>query len=234
MFYTFYLRIMPRKAKKTSGPKNGTRKNNKKEQDLDGSMTQAIQGDTVCNSLFEGNILPTSAASSDASVSHVPSSVPSDQAPTSQATPIDKSDAILAYLERLDPSNQALTKCVAKLETNRSMASTPLNARTRPILHPSVPNPTHSTVPAQHLEDRDGTAIAPTHSFNPVNPLLQPSAGNISSHMGANQFSHQGRPQFEASAIQAQSASDGIVPSLSTLTQNQEISHTVNQVLSSY
>ena len=111
---------MPRKAKKTPAPKKGTWKNNKKGLDLDGSMTQVLQGDIVSNSLFEGNIPPTSALSNDAYVSHVPSSVPSDQAPTSQATPIDKSDAILAYLECLDQSNRALTKCVAELENQSS------------------------------------------------------------------------------------------------------------------
>ena len=69
---------MPRKVKKTPAPKKGTRKNNKKGLDLDGSMTQALQVDIVSNSLFEGNIPPTSVASTDASVNHVPSSVSSN------------------------------------------------------------------------------------------------------------------------------------------------------------
>ena len=143
------------------------------------------------------------------------STVSSDQILTTQVTPIDKSDAILAYLERLDQSNQALTKCVAELETNRSMASTPQSTRTHPTLHPSVTNPTHLTVPAQHLADRDSTVIAPTHSLNPLNPLLQPTVGNASSYVRANQSSHQGRSQPEATATQARFTSDGIVPSLS-------------------
>ena len=199
---------MPRKVKKTPAPKKGTQKNNKKGLDLDGSMTQELQGDIVSNSLFESNILPTSVTSSGASVSHGPSSAPPVQVLISQVAPMDKSDAILAYLELLDQSNQALTKRVTELEMNRSVASTPLNARTRPLLNPSVPNQMHATGAAQHMVDRDGTVVASTRSFIPANSMPQPSVGSISSHMGANQTMHQGRPQFEAAATQAQFASE--------------------------
>ena len=220
--------------KKTPAPKKGTRKNNKKGLDLEESMTQALQGDILSNSLFEGNIPPTSIARSEGSDSQGSSSVPPHQAPTSQAAPRDKSDVIVAYTERLDQPNQALTKRVAELETNRSASSTPLTARTRPTLYPSVPNPAHLTVPTHLQADKDGTATVPAQSFNPANSLFQPTAANIPAHMGASQSSHQSRPQPEAAATLTQFNSDGIVPSLSTLRQNQEISHAVNQVLSSY
>ena len=112
----------------------------------------------MSNSLFERNIPPTSVASSDGSDSQGSSSVPPHQVPMSQAAPTDKSDVILAYLKRLDQSNQALTKQVAELETNRSASSTPLTARTHPTLHTSVPNLAHLIMPTHLQADKDGTA----------------------------------------------------------------------------
>ena len=224
---------MPKKTKKTPAPKKGSKKNNKKGLDLDGSLSQTLQGEIVSTSLFKGDIPPTSVASSAASASHGHSSVPPYQAGTSQAVPLDKSDAILAYLERLDSSNQALTRCVAELESNRSMSSTPLNARTRPITRQSAPSATQQTVPVQHLADTDGIATAPTHSHHQINPKFQSTVPLIPSQVGTSQPLIHSRPQPEAAATQTQFACDGIVPSLSTLRQNQEI-QAVNQVLSSY
>ena len=175
---------MPKKAKKTPAPKRGTKKNNQKGPDLDGSLSQTLQGDIVSTSLFEGNILPASVASSADSASCGLSSVPLHQVGTSQAAPLDKSDAILAYLERLDNSNQALTRRVAELESNRSMASTPLNAKTRPRTRQSAPNAAQQTIPAQHLADTDSLVTAPTHTYNHTNPIFQPTASLTSSQGG--------------------------------------------------
>ena len=224
---------MLKKTKKIPAPKKGTRKNNKEGLDLDGSITQTLQGDVVNTLLLESNIPPTSVASSAASASHGPSSVLPHQVGMPQAAPLE-SDAILVYLERLDNSNQALTRRVAELEANRSTSSTPLNARTRPMTRHSVPSTTQLTVPSQHLADTDGTATPPMHSFNPTNSLFQSTAPFTSSQVGSSQLSRQDRPQPKAATTQTQFASDGIVPSLSTLRQNQEISLAVNQVLSSY
>ena len=41
----------------------------------------------------------------------------------------DKSDAILAYLQKIDQSNQSLAKRVSELESNRSVSSKPLGPR---------------------------------------------------------------------------------------------------------
>ena len=178
---------------------------------------------------FDGSMPPSSVASTDASANQLPSSVSSNQVPTVQAIPTDKSDAILAYLERLDHSNQALTKRVAELETNRSVASTPQSARTRFIPHLSVPNSTNATVLQHHPVERSNIGITPTHTCNPGSSLLQPSGGNITSQAGVSEQCTREDP-----ASQTQFNSDGIVPSLSTLRQNSQISQAVNQVLSSY
>ena len=123
--------IMPRKTKKTPAPKKGTRKSSKTPTDLDGSITQVL-GDSVSNVLHDGQILPISVTNSDSSEGSAHLSL----RPPTSAAPVDKSDAIPPYLQCLDQSNQALTKRVMELETNRSAASMPHNTRT------------HSTVPA--------------------------------------------------------------------------------------
>ena len=202
---------MPKKAKKTPVPKKSTRKNNKRGLDLDVSMIQELQSDTVSNLAFDGSIPPSSVASTDASANQLLSSVSSNQVPTVQAIPTDKSDAILAYLERLNQSNQALTKLVAELETNRSVASTPQSARTCFIPHLSVPNSTNATVLQQHQVERSNIGIVPTHTCNPGSSLLQPSGGNITSQVGVSQSLNQGRSQLEAAASQTQFNLDGIV-----------------------
>ena len=91
----------------------------------------------MSRSLCDGHIPPVSIASNDSSVNQISSSA----SLTTQVNPIDKLDAILVYLERLDQLNQALTKRVA---------SSLQIIRTRPILHPSVSNPTQSTLQIQY------------------------------------------------------------------------------------
>ena len=81
--------------------------------DLDGSITHAL-GDSVSTSLLDGQLPHTSVINSDHSVEPGPSSAP----PAALQPPRDKSDAILAYLECLDQSNQTLIKRVIELETN--------------------------------------------------------------------------------------------------------------------
>ena len=162
---------------------------------------------------FDGSIPPSSVATTDASANQFPSSISSNQVPMVQAIPTDKSDAILAYLERLDQSNQALTKRVAELETNRSVASTPQSARNRLIPHLSGPNSSNATVLQQHQAERSNIGIVPTHTNNSGSLLLQPSSGNMTSQVGVSQALHQGRPQFEAAAFHTQFNSDDIVPS---------------------
>ena len=125
-------------------------------------------------------------------------------------------------------------KRVADLETNRSVASTPQSARNRFIPHLSGPNSSNATVVQQHQAERSNIGIVPTHTHNHGSSLLQSSGANITSQVGVSQALHQGRPRFEAAASHTQFNLDGIIPSLSTLRQNSEISQAVNQVLSSY
>ena len=110
---------MPRKAKKTPAPKKGSRKGSKKTTDLDGSISQTL-GDSVSTSLLDDHLPRPAVLNSGLSAEAGPSAT----SPAVLQPPRDKSNAILAYLERLDQSNQALTKRVSELETNRSVAST--------------------------------------------------------------------------------------------------------------
>ena len=185
------------------------------------------QGDIVSTLHVDGHIPLTSVASNDNAGSQIFSPV----LPTPQAAPIDKSDVILAYLQRLDQSNQALTKHVVELETNRPMVSAPQNAGSRLTAIPAVPNLLKSTVQVQYPVDGGSTAVGSTHG---ANHLSNPSSGPASSNITAKQGLLQGILQPEAPVNQAQFNADGILPSLSTLRQNQDISQSVNQVLSSY
>ena len=225
---------MAKKPKKTPAPKKTTRKRNRSGLDLNGSMTHEPPNDTVSNLGFDGSIPPSSTATAGVSASQLSSAISSNQVPGVQASPTDKSEVILAHLERLDQSNQALTKRVAELETNRSAPSTPQSARNRCIPQTSGPNASTATVLQQHQAERGNIGVIPTHNYNHASSLLQPSGVNITSQGGIGHTLHQGRPQFEAAASQTQFNVDGIVPSLSTLRQSSEISEAVNQVLSSY
>ena len=225
---------MPKKTKKTPAPKKSTRKRNRSGLDLDGSITHELPNDTVSNLGSDGSIPSSSLATAGASASQLSSATSSNQVPGVQALHTDKSDAILAYLERLDQSNQALTKRVAELETNRSAPSTPQGARNRFTPQTSAPIASNATVLQQHQAERGNIGVVPTHTYNHASSLLQPSGANITIQGGIGQTLPQGRPQFEAAASQTQFNADGIVPSLSTLRQSSEISQAVNQVLSSY
>ena len=93
-------------------------------------MLQSLPEDIVSNAFSSGQVPPISASNSNVFEDHIhPASLP-----TMQPAPIDKSDAILAYLQKLDQSNLALSKHVMELESSRSVASTPHNVRTRPIM----------------------------------------------------------------------------------------------------
>ena len=63
-----------------------------------------------------------------------------------------KSDAILAYLQKIDMTNQALIRRVNELETNKSVASTPQAPRShsgiQPIASQTTLNPQHQSVGA--------------------------------------------------------------------------------------
>ena len=127
------LTTMPRKAKKTPGNKKkgassprtrtiSTRKGADKDMDLDGSFLQ-LPEQTVSS-------VPPSTVGNDAQIP-------------------DKSDAILAYLQNIDMTNQALIRRVNELETNKSVASTlqaPRSHSIQPITSQTTLNPQHQAI----------------------------------------------------------------------------------------
>ena len=220
---------MPRKTKKTPAPKKGTRKSSKRATDLDGSITQVL-GDSVSNVLHDGQIPPISVTNSESSEGSAPLSV----IPPTSAAPVDKSDAILAYLQRLDQSNQALTKRVMELETNRSAASMPHNARTRSTVPAMTFNPPPPAMQTQYQAE-EGIPPSSVNNRPFFNDLsTKPSDALISATSEGPQPLHQSLSRSEVAPTQAQFNTDGVLPSLSILRQNQEISHSVNHVLASY
>ena len=221
--------MMPRKAKKTPAPKKGSKKASKKPTDLDGSISQTL-GDSVSTSLLDDHLPRPTMLNSSLSAEVGLSST----SPTALQPPRDKSDVILAYLERLDQSNQALTKRVSELETNRSVASTPHNARTRSVPPQGTTNLPHSvTHPQSHMEGCN-TANAVASNFNPNVMLTKPSDTLFLATSVVSQPPNQGLLQPEVAPTQAQFNTDAVIPSLSALRQNHEISQSVNQVLASY
>ena len=87
---------MPWKTKKKPAPKKGLQRNNKKATDLDGSILQSLSEDNVSNTFSNGQVPSTSDSSSNSSEGQTHPTYSS----SSQSAPIDKSDAILAYLEK--------------------------------------------------------------------------------------------------------------------------------------
>ena len=221
--------MMPRKAKKTPAPKKGSKKGSKKTTDLDGSISQTL-GDSVSTSLLDGHLPRPAMLNSGLSAEVGPSST----SPTVLQPPRDKSDVILAYLECLDQSNQALTQRVSELETNRSIASTPQNARTRSALPQGATNLPHSVAHPQLQMEGCNTAntVASRPNFNAL--PTKPSDALFSATSVVPQPPHQGLLQPEAAPTQAQFSTDAVIPSLSALRQNHAISQSVNQVLASY
>ena len=71
--------------------------------------------------------------------------MPSTSAASTASNQTDKSDLILAYLERVDQFNQALTRRVAGLEANKSTSPTTHSIRTQPqVVPPALFSLTHN------------------------------------------------------------------------------------------
>ena len=202
---------MPRKNKKTpankktgiSSPIKATRtkKSSKKVTDLDGSFLQLQQLETV-------------------------STVPSEIQHHDQQ-PIDKSDAILAYLQKIDQSNQSLAKRVGELESNRSVSSTPLGPRsqlaTSHIHSPQIAQNTQHQASGPHSVE---ITSVPTTSHVPCASIPGPSTHNVHCHTAVGQQT--------ATKQHLQFKSDGILPSVTALRQNPSVAQTVAEVMATY
>ena len=198
---------MPRKAKKTPGNKKkgassprtrtiSTRKGADKDMDLDGSFLQ-LPEQTVSN-------VPPSTVGNDAQIP-------------------DKSDSILAYLQKIDMTNQALIRRVNELETNKSVASTPQAPRS----HSIQPIASQTTLNTQHQ------SVGAT-TCNTVRPML-PLQANVSS--GPHTQACQARAAVGQSAGEHQQSvfnTDGVLPSINSLRQNPNISQSVAQIMATY
>ena len=143
----------------------------------------------------------------------------------------DKSDLILAYLEKHDHSNKALTRRVANLEASKSTSSTPRSSRTQSQAILTAPFSLNSQLPQV---DQGQTALSLPTSQAVVPPNMNVAANTTQLFaQGAAVSSTQGHdqqvrlPTNSSEQIQAAFSSDGIIPSLNALRQNNTISQSV-------
>ena len=200
---------MPKRGKKTPGlPVKGTtssvkRGNSKKKDkaaDLNGSFLQSPE--------------PTGTVSS---VEYTTPAVYNSKTP-------DNSDAILAYLKKLDESNQVLLKRVSDLEANKSLPSTP-----SPRAHSHTGQPLVMPPPVgQNQLSSTRVTIPSAASMDTQNTTVHP---NLTGHIHTTQTVG-GTASVNHQPLHYDS--DGILPSISALRQNPTISQSVAQVMASY
>ena len=159
---------MPRKNKKTPGNKKtgasspvkktaGVKKDSKKVIDIDGSFLLLPQVETV---------------------STVPSELQHNDQPLA-----GKYDAILAYLQRIDQTNQALVKRVKELESNRSVSSMPLSPRLQlSASHIHGSQISQSTQPQSLGPKYTDPITAPTTTHIPSGSASGPGSQSVHSH----------------------------------------------------
>ena len=144
--------------------KTGAKKGSKKVVDMDGSFLQLPQLETV-------------------------STVPSKLYHNDQLL-ADKSDAILAYLQRIAQTNQALVKRGNDLESNRSASSTPLGPRPQ--------------LSASHIHGSQISQNTQPHSLGSkhTDPITAPTTNHIPSGSASgpgsqgNSIAHGSRPTY--------------------------------------
>ena len=139
---------------------------------------------------------------------------------------VDKSDAILAYLQRINQANQALVKRVNDLESHRSTSSTPLGSQPH--------------LPAGHVHGQQ-TQSNQLHSLGSrrTDPIKVPMATHIPSGLASGLGSqgthlHTAVGQPVINHQHSQFNSDGILPSISGLRQNTSVSQMVAKVMATY
>ena len=184
-----------------------------------------------------------SSSHTDLNESFIQSAIPTESDPitdanTSQPTQVqDNLESILALLHKLDESNQALLRRVSDLESQKtvkvnssgiqlqsdiptlptqhnlhSLASTSQNTFLHTASDPQL-NRVHSQLPRV-----DMGSGATTHGLNAATALSQP-------------------PRMDAQQADIHAThfpSDGVLPGINVLRQNQNISQSVAQVLASY
>ena len=207
------------KPKKTPAQKKAT-KQSKKGTDMNGSIVSTLAGGGVSTVSIEEQMPSTSTGDTASKQS-------------------DKSDLILAYLEKLDHSNQALTRRVADLEVSKSTSSTPHSTRTQ---SQTVLTALFSLNSQQLLQADQGQpalsqpmsqAVVPPKTNAAVNlTQLVTQGAAVSSAQGQNQQAK--LPMNSSEQIQKAFNSDGVIPSLNALRQNNTISQSVNQVITLY
>ena len=164
----------------------------------------------MSNTFPNGQVLPTSGSSSSSSEGQIHPTSSSSL----QSAPIDKSDAILAYLEKLDQSNKA------------SGHDNP------PSTLPSAHNRVTGSAPGLVVPHKG--VGAPTRENSSVTLPLQSLVGAAASNFTVYQGLHHGLKHPESSSTQAQFNSNDTLSNVNVLRQNQEISHSVNRVLAFY
>ena len=134
----------------------------------------------------------------------------------------DNSDTILAYLKKLDESNQALLKRVSDLEANKSLPSTPSPR--------SQCEPSHSLIMHAPVGQGQGPRVTipvtkPRHTQDTAAASI--SAGQIqNTQLPADTLAVDHQPLHYNT--------DGVIASVTTLRQNPTISQSVAQVMASY
>ena len=151
--YTVYKDLckMP-KQKKTPARKKAT-KQSRKGTDINGSF------------------INTSSVGEGVSTVHVEEQTPSTSLADMASKQTNKSDLILAYLEKLDQSNQALSE----LETSKSTSSTPRSTRTQPQNDFSVRFPANS----RQFSEADQSATAAFRPQGQEIPHTTSTAANL-------------------------------------------------------
>ena len=157
----------------------------------------------------------------------------------------DKSESILALLQKLDESNQELLRRVSDLESQKTVKTNSSGTQSQSDI-PTLPtqNNLHSLASTSqnafphttsdprlnNVQSQFPRVDTATHQFNAVTALSQPLQMDASSS------------QATPSTLLAQQAdthathfpSDGVLPGINVLRQNQNISQSVAQVLASY
>ena len=185
-----------KKTTASARAKNSTRKLKSKEVNLDGSFLTASGRTTVSNG------------------SYLPQNDSSEQPP--------QHDAVMAYLKKIDATNQALLKRVDDLESHRAQATA------RQGFQPNLPTD-HTTIrtspsDASTMQPVPATSIPTLHTG--VTPAL---------NLQLQHTTHQDLPSTQSQSNQQSSTPhDAVIPDLAALRSNPVLSNTVTNMMSAF
>ena len=139
------------------------------------------------------------------------STVSSPQPPPLSSVPVPGNDIVLAYLQRIDATNQALLKRVDDLESQRVNPTTV--QATKATLGQGPPTGTHSVQPGHQLSSSSLSSSQPGYPQAATNTMGPPLPGT---QMTQNSHLH-----------------DAVIPDVNAIQASPTISQSVSQILSS-